>query len=82
MNTCVSKCNYGNIWNKSNRTILKSAILAHRLADHPRIKLIDPLDYEDMVHVMKRSYMIMTDSGGVRLCVCVCLCVSLCVCLC
>lgn len=35
-----------------------------RLGEHPRIKLIDPLDYESLIHVLKRSYLILTDSGG------------------
>jgi UDP-N-acetylglucosamine 2-epimerase (non-hydrolysing) len=30
------------------------------------IKLIEPLDYEPFVHVMKAAYIILTDSGGVQ----------------
>ncbi|MBI3772171.1 MAG: UDP-N-acetylglucosamine 2-epimerase (non-hydrolyzing) [Gammaproteobacteria bacterium] len=30
------------------------------------ILLIDPLDYMPMVHLMKRSYMVLTDSGGLQ----------------
>lgn len=36
------------------------------LGDHPRIRLIDPLDYIPFVYLMKRSYLILTDSGGVQ----------------
>lgn len=36
------------------------------LGDHPRIHLIDPLDYAPFVFLMERSYMIITDSGGVQ----------------
>jgi hypothetical protein len=36
------------------------------LGSHPRVNLIDPLDYEALVHVLKRSYVIMTDSGGIH----------------
>ncbi len=31
-----------------------------------RIHLIDPLDYEYFSHLMKQSYMIITDSGGIQ----------------
>ncbi len=30
------------------------------------IQLIDPLDYEPFVHLMKKAYLILTDSGGVQ----------------
>ena len=36
------------------------------LGEHPRIHLIDPLDYEPFVFLMERSYIIITDSGGVQ----------------
>lgn len=32
----------------------------------PRIHLIEPLDYLSFVHMMKKSYLILTDSGGVQ----------------
>jgi UDP-N-acetylglucosamine 2-epimerase len=39
----------------------------HRiLADHPHIHLIEPIDYLPFVHLMNRSYLIITDSGGVQ----------------
>ena len=36
------------------------------LGNHPRIHLIDPLDVQDMHNLMSRSYLIMTDSGGLQ----------------
>jgi UDP-N-acetylglucosamine 2-epimerase (non-hydrolysing) len=36
------------------------------LGDHKRIKLIQPLDYAPFVQIMKRSFMIISDSGGVQ----------------
>ena len=40
---------------------------AHRLlGDVPNIRLIEPLDYLSMVHLMKRAHLILTDSGGIQ----------------
>jgi len=40
---------------------------AHRiLADLPRVHLLEPLDYLPFVYLMDRSYLIVTDSGGVQ----------------
>ncbi|AFY69792.1 UDP-N-Acetylglucosamine 2-epimerase [Thalassoporum mexicanum PCC 7367] len=36
------------------------------LGKHPRIFLTDPLDYEQLVAVMQRCYLVMTDSGGLQ----------------
>jgi len=36
------------------------------LSDHPRIHLIAPVDYLRFVSLMKRSYIIITDSGGIQ----------------
>lgn len=36
------------------------------LSDIPNIFLIDPLDYLPFVYLMKRSYLILTDSGGIQ----------------
>ena len=36
------------------------------LCDHQRIYLIEPLDYLRFVALMKRSYVIITDSGGIQ----------------
>lgn len=39
----------------------------HRLLDGvPNITLTPPLDYLPMVHLMKRSYLVLTDSGGIQ----------------
>jgi UDP-N-acetylglucosamine 2-epimerase len=37
-----------------------------QLADVPGISLIEPLDYLSMVQLMKRSILILTDSGGIQ----------------
>jgi UDP-N-acetylglucosamine 2-epimerase len=37
-----------------------------RLADHPRISLIPPLDYVSLIQLMRRSTIILTDSGGIQ----------------
>ena len=40
---------------------------AHRLlGDHPRIHLIAPLDVAQMHNLMARSYLVLTDSGGLQ----------------
>ena len=40
---------------------------AHRLlGDHPRIHLIAPLDVAQMHNLMARSYLVLTDSGGLK----------------
>lgn len=40
---------------------------AHRrLSDLPNVRLIDPLSYEPFVFLMDRSYLIISDSGGVQ----------------
>ena len=40
---------------------------AHELlSGHPRISLIDPLDYLPFVGAMRRAHLILTDSGGVQ----------------
>ena len=36
------------------------------LSGHPRIHLIDPLDVADMHNLMARSYLVLTDSGGLQ----------------
>ena len=36
------------------------------LSGHPRIHLIDPLDVEEMHNLMARSYLVLTDSGGLQ----------------
>jgi UDP-N-acetylglucosamine 2-epimerase (non-hydrolysing) len=36
------------------------------LGNHPNITLIPPVDYLTLVHLMKRSRLILTDSGGIQ----------------
>jgi UDP-N-acetylglucosamine 2-epimerase (non-hydrolysing) len=36
------------------------------ICNHPRIHLLDPLPYETFAHLMKVSYLILTDSGGIQ----------------
>ena len=36
------------------------------LGENPRVLLMEPLDYVQFVHVMKRATMVLTDSGGVQ----------------
>jgi len=36
------------------------------LGDVPNVALLEPLDYVTFVHVMKRAYVILTDSGGIQ----------------
>ena len=39
----------------------------HRLLDGvPNITLLKPLDYLSLAHLMRRSYMVITDSGGIQ----------------
>lgn len=36
------------------------------LKDIPRVHLVDPLDIKDMHNLMRRSYLVLTDSGGLQ----------------
>jgi UDP-N-acetylglucosamine 2-epimerase len=36
------------------------------LGDVPRIRLLPPVDYLALVHLMKHSFLILTDSGGIQ----------------
>lgn len=36
------------------------------LKDQPRVHLIEPLEYFDFIHLMARSWLIVTDSGGIQ----------------
>lgn len=36
------------------------------IADHPRIKLLAPLEYVPFVHLLSRAHLVLTDSGGVQ----------------
>lgn len=41
-------------------------VVQTELGDMPNVHLIDPLDYEPFANLMYRSYLILTDSGGVQ----------------
>jgi UDP-N-acetylglucosamine 2-epimerase len=41
-------------------------IVEPELGGHPQFVLTQPLEYLDFIHVMARSYLIVTDSGGVQ----------------
>jgi UDP-N-acetylglucosamine 2-epimerase (non-hydrolysing) len=41
-------------------------IVRTELANRTRIHLIDPLDYADLLRLMSRSYLVLTDSGGIQ----------------
>jgi len=39
---------------------------AHRLLQHPRIRLVRPLRYSELLNVLSRSHIVLTDSGGIQ----------------
>jgi UDP-N-acetylglucosamine 2-epimerase (non-hydrolysing) len=41
-------------------------VVVRKLCDLPRVHLIEPVDYVEFVNLMARSYLILTDSGGVQ----------------
>lgn len=41
-------------------------VVDQELGGHDKVHLIDPLDYEPFANLMHRSYLILTDSGGVQ----------------
>lgn len=43
-----------------------AAVVREELVDTDRIHLVDPVSYPDMLRLMKRCYLILTDSGGVQ----------------
>jgi len=36
------------------------------LGDVPAVRLVEPLDYVELVHVMARAHLVLTDSGGIQ----------------
>jgi UDP-N-acetylglucosamine 2-epimerase len=36
------------------------------LKDQPHVSLLPPLDYLPLIHLMKRAYLVLTDSGGLQ----------------
>ena len=41
-------------------------VVHQRLHNHPRITLIPPVDYRELVWLLKKSYLVLTDSGGIQ----------------
>lgn len=42
------------------------AVVEPKLAGRERVLLLEPLEYEEMAHLMARSYLLLTDSGGLQ----------------
>lgn len=42
------------------------SIMEERLAGHPRIALMPPLDYVPFIYLLTRCHLVLTDSGGVQ----------------
>ncbi|HEY8911246.1 MAG TPA: UDP-N-acetylglucosamine 2-epimerase (non-hydrolyzing) [Desulfosporosinus sp.] len=47
-----------------NPMVLK--VVTEVLGSHPRVNLVDPMDYEPFVNLMARAHLILTDSGGIQ----------------
>jgi UDP-N-acetylglucosamine 2-epimerase (non-hydrolysing) len=43
-----------------------SGTVHQELGSLPRVRLVEPLDYEDIVKAMREAYLILTDSGGIQ----------------
>ena len=43
-----------------------AAVVREELGDTDRIHLVNPVSYPDMLRLMKRCYLILTDSGGIQ----------------
>jgi UDP-N-acetylglucosamine 2-epimerase (non-hydrolysing) len=41
-------------------------VVTEVLGSHPRINLVEPMEYEPFVNLMARSHLILTDSGGIQ----------------
>lgn len=41
-------------------------LAAKELKNHPNIAMIDPLDYTDLVLLLQKCYLVLTDSGGIQ----------------
>ena len=49
-----------------HRNPLVREVVSAELGDLPRVHLIDPLDYQPFANLMARSYLVLTDSGGIQ----------------
>jgi len=72
-NICLALRNLANHYNNQVRIIYPVHLnpnvwkpVHQLLSGFPNIALIPPLDYLPLVHVMKHSYLILTDSGGIQ----------------
>ena len=41
-------------------------IIFKKLSGVPNVKLVDPIGYSDFIRLMKNSYFVLTDSGGIQ----------------
>lgn len=41
-------------------------VVSEVLGSHPRVNLIEPMDYEPFANLMARAHLILTDSGGIQ----------------
>ena len=41
-------------------------VAEEKLADHPRIHLVEPLHYEDFLQILSRAWLLVSDSGGLQ----------------
>jgi len=41
-------------------------VVTEVLGSHPRVNLVEPMDYEPFANLMARSHLILTDSGGIQ----------------
>jgi len=41
-------------------------VVHHRLGANPRIHLLEPIPYPDLLEVIRRSYFVLSDSGGIQ----------------
>jgi UDP-N-acetylglucosamine 2-epimerase (non-hydrolysing) len=41
-------------------------VVYRRLGNTPRVHLVDPLSYPDLLETMRRCYMVLSDSGGIQ----------------
>lgn len=41
-------------------------VAMQKLGNHPQIKIVDPLDYPDLIAAMQQATIILTDSGGIQ----------------
>ena len=41
-------------------------VVTEVLGAHPRVNLVEPMDYEPFVNLMARAHLILTDSGGIQ----------------